>query len=104
MQARVLGPPDGRCWYVLHASRHKAAPVQLLEPACLAAPRDGDDIFEMAMEGLSEEVCSQFFKISHPGAVSDKAARRLRYGQNRIRELIPAGRDPYFKAWMRLTC
>ena len=78
VQARVLGPSDGRYWYVLHAtSRHRAAPVQLLEPACMAAPMDGDDIFEMAMEGLSEEVCSQFFKISHPGAGSDKAARRL---------------------------
>jgi S-adenosylmethionine decarboxylase len=67
--ARILGPPDGRCWYVLHAS----GPQQhiSLVPCPLVAPVDGDDIFEMAMEGLSEEVCAHFFKLAHPKGISD---------------------------------
>ena len=67
-QARVLGPPDGRCWYVLHASGPPRVPDALGVPDGEAAQPQGpgDDLFEIAMEGLSEEVCARFFKAAHP--------------------------------------
>lgn len=80
-QAYVLGPPDGRCWYVLHASG--SSPV----PHALGAPEEGakrvlpqgpgDDLFEIAMEGLSEEVCARFFKAAHPEVSGKKLAQRM---------------------------
>jgi len=73
--ARVLGPPDGRCWYMLYASGH-LMPAQPA-PVCPMSPEDGDDIFEMAMEGLSEEVCAQFFKHSHSDVQGKELAQRM---------------------------
>ena len=80
-QARVLGPPDGRCWYVLHASG-PSAPVALLEG------KVGDDLFEIAMEGLSEEVCARFFKLAHPELDGKELAERMTDASG-IGELLP---------------
>merc|ERR1719445_1156395 len=67
-QARVIGPPDGRCWYILHSSRPHALspPKEETGPADFQPYVAGDDLFEVAMEGLSEEVCARFFKAAHP--------------------------------------
>jgi len=58
VEARVLGPEGGRCWYALVAGPPLAPTT---------SPRDGDDLFEIAMEGLAPEVCRQFVGTSHPG-------------------------------------
>ena len=78
-QARVLGPPDGRCWYVLHASGPPRVPDALGAPDGEAAQPQGpgDDLFEIAMEGLSEEVCARFFKAAHPEVSGKKLALRM---------------------------
>jgi len=78
-QARVLGPPDGRCWYVLHASGPPPVPDALGAPDGDAAQPQGpgDDLFEIAMEGLSEEVCARFFKAAHPEMKGKKLALRM---------------------------
>jgi len=130
-RASVLGPPDGRCWYLLYASGPSAKPVDAaavvaegaptraasslpvgmdagstdsLEtlavsdvPACPMSPGaavlDGsDDIFEMAMEGLSEAVCAQFFKASHPDVgrdASEGALARAMTARSGIGGLLP---------------
>jgi len=74
VQSRVLGPVDGCCWNVLYASS-KAVPV--LAPLCPASSKDGDDIFEVAMEGLSPAVCAQFFKVAHPDVTGKELACRM---------------------------
>lgn len=78
-QARVLGPPDGRCWYVLHASGPPPVLDALGAPDGDAAQPQGpgDDLFEIAMEGLSEEVCARFFKAAHPEVSGKKLALRM---------------------------
>merc|ERR1719352_613260 len=84
-QARVLGPPDGRCWYVLHASG-PGAPVPL--PHAAGAPKEGDDLFEIAMEGLNEDVCARFFKAAHPDLDGKELAQRMT-AVSGIGELLP---------------
>lgn len=86
--ASVLGPPDGRCWYVLHASGSQQAPPQLALSERPVTPNDGDDIFEMAMEGLSEKVCAQFFKLSYAGSDEGELAGRMT-AQSGIDDLMP---------------
>lgn len=120
-RASVLGPPDGRCWYLLHASgpattKPDAAAVaggsptrvvsplptpaladsdgslETLPPVCPMSPEaeaGSDDIFEMAMEGLSEAVCAQFFKVSHPEARDDRELARLMTARSGIGGLLP---------------
>ena len=127
-RASVLGPPDGRCWYLLYASGPPAKPaaaavaggsptrvvsplppaadpaddtLETLPPVCPMSPdsmgdsvmADGgsDDVFEMAMEGLSEAVCAHFFKVSHPDAAQDdeRALARLMTARSGIGSLLP---------------
>jgi len=86
-EARILGPPDGRCWYVLYASGPKEPPQA--EPLCPPlSPADGDDLFEVAMEGLSEKVCAQFFKGSFPDASDKELAARMTSSSG-IGDLLP---------------
>jgi len=54
----VLGPNDGSCWYML--SVEKNGPRQAVPP--VVSPRDGDDLLEIAMEGLSPAVCELFHR------------------------------------------
>lgn len=86
-EARVLGPADGCCWYVLYASGgHQKTPA--LAPAGSQPAREGDDIFEVAMEGLSDDVCAQFFKASHPDVDGKELAERMTAASG-IGELLP---------------
>lgn len=100
VNARNLGPPDGRCWFTLCTERPawrdetttntntKVAPASpvahrlLTDPSSPPSPVSGaaegaDDIFEVAMEGLSPAVCSIFFESSHPGCTGRALAVRM---------------------------
>ena len=94
-QARVLGPPDGRCWYVLHASGpHALGSADKEAERVERVERDvtpqgpGEDLFEIAMEGLSEEVCARFFKAAHPDVSGKDLAHRMTVTTG-IDELLP---------------
>jgi len=75
VHSRVVGPEDGRCWFVLCA-RPEQQPAKKPTPKQLplaaeatpppSPPREGEDIFEMAMEGLSHDVCTRFFESTFP--------------------------------------
>ncbi|KAL1511781.1 hypothetical protein AB1Y20_005072 [Prymnesium parvum] len=71
VESRVLGPSDGRCWYALCTRQ------QLPEPRPPPSTRDGDDLFEVAMEGLSSSVCKQFVEASHPGLSGAPLAQHM---------------------------
>ena len=71
--SHVLGPSDGRCWYVLSAGR--VAPPPALPPA--DGPVDTDDIFEIAMEGMAHHVCARYLQASHPGLAGAALASRM---------------------------
>jgi len=74
VHSRVVGPEDGRCWFVLCArpeqqpeppAQKRLAPPPAPKPP-ISPPREGEDIFEMAMEGLSHDVCTLFFESAFP--------------------------------------
>ena len=67
----MLGPADGRCWYALCTKQ------QLPSPPPPSAPLDGDDLFEIAMEGLTPEVCRQFVGTSHAGLEGHALAQHM---------------------------
>ena len=71
--SHVLGPSDGRCWYVLSAGR--VAPPPAPPPA--DGPVDTDDIFEIAMEGMAHHVCARYLQASHPGLAGAALASRM---------------------------
>jgi len=56
---QVFGPKDGCCWYMLSVERFSqqvsSPPVPIISPR-----RDGDNIFEIAMEGMSTDVRERF--------------------------------------------
>eukprot|EP00966_Prymnesium_polylepis_P094641 2190724-Prymnesium_polylepis.1 len=72
VERRVLGPSDGRCWYAL-CSTQALPPC----PSPPASPRDGDDLFEIAMEGLPAAVCAQFVGASHAPLEGRALAERM---------------------------
>lgn len=63
----VLGPSNGACWYMLSANdfavrqAFRSSAMTLPVPE---SPRDGDDVLEIAMEGLSPAVCQLFNRSS----------------------------------------
>lgn len=67
VQARVLGPPDTRCWYSLCTEKdaESCGASHVLAPVTF----DGvfEDVFEVAMEGLAPSVCALFFASSYTG-------------------------------------
>ena len=67
--SHVLGPSDGRCWYVLSAGRVAPPPAD--------GPVDTDDIFEIAMEGMAHHVCARYLQASHPGLAGAALASRM---------------------------
>lgn len=71
VESRVLGPADGRCWYALCTRQ------QLPSPPPPTAPLDGDDLFEIAMEGLAPDVCRQFVGASHAGLSGRALAQHM---------------------------
>jgi len=89
-QARVIGPPDGRCWYVLHASGPHALGAPQDEAGCtdVQPHGPGEDLFEIAMEGMSEGVCARFFKVAHPELSGKELAQRMTVVTG-IDELLP---------------
>jgi len=85
-EAHVLGPADGCCWYVLYAS---GGQQKMSTPLAGSLPKmEGDDIFEVAMEGLSDDVCAQFFKASHPDVNGKELAERMTVASG-IADLLP---------------
>lgn len=94
VHSRILGPPDGRCWFVLCAKpQQKGQPLAL---APLPTPLDvypseppaGEDIFEIAMEGLPLEVCQRFFGSTYP-QLSGKALAKHMTEVSGIGALLP---------------
>lgn len=71
VESRVLGPEDGRCWYALCTRQQ---PPLLAPPV---TPHAGDDLFEIAMEGLPLTVCKQFFESSHPSLTGRRLAKHM---------------------------
>jgi len=75
VHSRILGPAEGRCWFVLSARTQQpltknqlALPEAAMAPASAppVSPLSGDDIFEIAMEGLSMDFCQRFFESTYP--------------------------------------
>jgi S-adenosylmethionine decarboxylase len=60
-----LGPPDCH-WVMLSVERRRTSPRSLISPP--ASPKAGDDILEIAMEGLAQRVCALFSKSCTAGA------------------------------------
>jgi len=63
----ILGPSNGACWYMLSANNFPVR--QAFRPSSMAmpvpvSPREGDDVLEIAMEGLSPAVCQLFNRSS----------------------------------------
>lgn len=87
VHATVLGPPEGQRWYALCAEAPRAPPAP---PAACASPTgpprraaaaspssdDGDeageDLFEVAMEGLPPDVCRRFFGDAYAAGVTGR--------------------------------
>lgn len=61
-----LGPPDC-CWAMLSVERRLVSPRSLISPP--SSPKPGDDILEIAMEGLAQPVCALFSKSHTIGAI-----------------------------------
>lgn len=61
----ALGPADC-CWSMLSVETRSASPRSLISPP--ASPERGDDILEIAMEGLASRVCALFCKSCTSGA------------------------------------
>jgi len=56
---QVLGPQEGCCWYMLAVDR--LSQQVSLPPAPMISPSgDGDNVFEIAMEGISTDVRERF--------------------------------------------
>jgi len=83
--SRVLGPPDGRCWYALVT---RSAPPVDAPPTPLLPPSDADDLFEVAMEGLAPEVCACFVGPSYAG-LSGRALSRAMTERSGIGAVLP---------------
>merc|ERR1712087_492642 len=60
-----LGPPDC-CWVMLSVEQPLRSPRSLISPP--SSPKGGDDILEIAMEGLAPPVCALFSKSRTAGA------------------------------------
>lgn len=102
VQSRVLGPTDGRCWFALCARPEKPLPevqqapaesmVKALEsapePVSPGSPRAGEDIFEIAMEGLHPDVCRRFVGSAYP-TLSGKALATHMTAVSGIGALLP---------------
>jgi len=70
---QVLGPRDGCCWYMLAVERLKPPVSPSSPPISL---REGDDILEIAMEGMSAEV-RECFGFGSSGPYDRAAAKRM---------------------------
>jgi len=89
VQSRVIGPAESRCWYVLCARPEKVVPAPTLPaPREPLSPRFGEDIFEIAMENLSADVCSRFFCSTYPSLSGKDLAAHMTQVSG-INELLP---------------
>jgi len=70
---QVLGPRDGCCWYMLAVER--LAPLSMSSSPPIS-PREGGDILEIAMEGMSAEV-RECFGYGSSGPYDRAAAQRM---------------------------
>jgi len=59
VSASTLGPSDGCCWSMFAVESAPSDELSLGLPPT-AAPADGDDVLEIAMEGLALNVCGLF--------------------------------------------
>lgn len=82
---QVLGPKDGCCWYMLAVERLTPLPAASSSPPI--SPREGDDILEIAMEGLQAEVC-ECFGFGSSGPYDRAAAQRMTL-QSGILDALP---------------
>ena len=91
VHAKIVGPPEGRCWYALCtegcATAAEAAEAAAPVSRALSRPLDRqsslpasvDDLFEIVMEGLPEAVCARFYEAHpvHAGATGASLARSM---------------------------
>ena len=91
VHAKIVGPPEGRCWYALCTegcapaaeAAEAAAPVSRVLSRPLdrqsSLPASVDDLFEIVMEGLPEAVCARFYEAHpvHAGATGASLARSM---------------------------
>jgi len=70
VESRVIGSPDGQCWYALCSQQSSLQGVPPMR-------REGDDIFEMAMEDLAPQVCEQFHDASFPNLSGRALAQHM---------------------------
>jgi S-adenosylmethionine decarboxylase len=74
INTRVLGA-EGSCWYMLSVEQ----PASVSRPALTVGSKanDGDDILEIAMEGISGRVCDVFTGSKYAGIKGRKLAQRM---------------------------
>ena len=91
VHAKIIGPPEGRCWHALCTegcapaaeAAEAAAPVSRVLSRPLdrqsSLPASVDDLFEIVMEGLPEAVCARFYEAHpvHAGATGASLARSM---------------------------
>lgn len=96
VRAKIIGCVDaskhdgGHCWYALCTEPSTGIAMDLATCSLAlpsAPPAEVDNLFEVAMEGLSAKVCSIFFESAHRG-VTGKALARSMTDLSGIRKLL----------------
>lgn len=83
----TLGPSEGCCWSMFAVE----SPDLKLEPMP-AAPADGDDVLEIAMEGLALDVCALFSRGASSASAAGVPERELAVSMTErsgLLELLP---------------
>jgi S-adenosylmethionine decarboxylase len=77
IRACVLGPPDARCWYMLLSQPHPEKMPAEMQSVETFQRSKGGDVFEVAMEGLSPNVCEIFMSSAYASLSGKALAKRM---------------------------